>query len=411
MVLTHLFKTAAHGVARNKSRSFLTVLGIVIGITSIMMVMSLGEGAQNLILSQIQSMGAKTIAILPGREPSGPASAAQMMSDSLKLKDVDLLKNRSNLPFVKTVEPIIIGGGVASLGNETYQVGIFGSSQFIQDVWDMSLETGRFIDAYDVSNNAFSVVIGFRVKEELFGNEEAVGQKIKLKGQSFKVVGVLSKEGQGIINFDEAAVIPWSTAQQYVFGIKHFHRVIVEVDKETNIGATIKDIEETLRDSHGLSGKDKNDFYLVTQEGAKQQVETILNVFTLFLAAIAAISLVVGGVGIMNIMLVSVTERTREIGLRKSLGATGKDIMTQFLLEAVMLTALGGIIGILLGTGLSFVASFILSNYAGLDWAFTFPVSAALMGIGVSAIVGLIFGLYPARQASLKSPIEALRYE
>jgi putative ABC transport system permease protein len=411
MVLSHLFKTATHGVARNKSRSFLTILGIVIGITSIMMVMSLGEGAQNLILGQIQSMGAKTIAIIPGREPSGPMSAAQMMSDSLKIKDVNLLKNKSNLPFVKTVEPIIMGGGVASLGSETYQVGIFGSSQFIQEVWDMGLDSGRFIDAYDVANNAFSVVIGSKVKEELFGNDEAIGEKIKLKGHNFKVVGVLSREGQGIINFDEAAVIPWSTAQQYVFGIKHFHRVIVEVDKETNIGATIKDIEETLRESHGLSGEDKNDFYLVTQEGAKKQVETILNVFTLFLAAIAAISLVVGGVGIMNIMLVSVTERTREIGLRKSLGATGKDIMTQFLLEAVMLTALGGVIGIILGTSLSFATSIILSNYAGLDWAFSFPVSAALMGIGVSAVVGLVFGLYPARQASLKSPIEALRYE
>ncbi|KKQ82084.1 MAG: Efflux ABC transporter, permease protein, partial [Parcubacteria group bacterium GW2011_GWF2_38_76] len=296
MVFSHLVKTAAHGVARNKSRSFLTILGIVIGITSIMMVMSLGEGAQNLILGQIQSLGSKTIAILPGREPTGPASAAQMMSDSLKLKDVNLLKNKSNLPFAKAVEPIIVGGGTASLGNETYQVGIFGSSQFIQGIWDMTLDEGRFIDDYDVSNNLFSVVIGSRVKEELFGNENAIGQKIKLKGISFKVIGVLSKEGQGIINFDEAAVVPWTTAQQYVFGIKHFHRVIVEVNDESHINATVKDIEETLRNSHNISGDDKDDFYTVTQEGAKEQVETILNIFTLFLAAIAAISLVVGGV-------------------------------------------------------------------------------------------------------------------
>jgi len=411
MVFTHLTKTALNGILRNKVRSSLTILGVVIGITSIMMVMSLGEGAQNLILGQIQSMGAKTIVVEPGREPTGPASFAQMMGDSLTHKDLDALKNKFNVPYAVNIEPLNVSGGVASYRNETYQASIFGSSGLIQDMYDMKLQDGRFIDDYDIQNKSYVTVIGSKVKEELFGSDEAVGQKIKLKGINFKVIGVLSKKGQGFINFDEVIVVPWSVAQQYIFGIKYFHHIIIEADTEKNVNSTVRDVVATLRNSHDITDPDKDDFRVTTQEGAKEQVETILNIFTLFLAAIAAISLVVGGVGIMNIMLVSVTERTREIGLRKALGATGEDIMTQFLLEAVMLTALGGIIGIILGTGLSFVASFILSNYAGLEWAFSFPVTAALVGIGVSAAVGLVFGLYPARQASLKSPIEALRYE
>lgn len=411
MVLTHIIKTAAKGVTRNKSRSALTILGIVIGITSIMMVMSLGQGAQDLIVKQIQSIGSKSIIIHPGRQPTGPAAAAQMMSDSLKQKDLDALRNKANVPHASSVEPLNVGGGVASYANETYQLSIFASSGRIQKMYDMKLASGRFMDDEDVTNKTYVVVIGSKVKHELFGNEEAVGQKIKIKGISFKVIGVLSQKGQGFINFDEAAVIPWSTGQQYIFGIKHFHHIIVEADAEENVTDTVRDITATLRNSHDITDSTKDDFYVVTQEGAKEQVSTILNILTLFLAAVAAISLIVGGVGIMNIMLVSVTERTREIGLRKALGATEKDIMLQFLLEAIILTALGGIIGIILGTSLSFATALILSNYAGLDWAFAFPLSAALMGIGVSAAVGLVFGLYPARQASLKSPIEALRYE
>lgn len=411
MVFGYTVKTAIRGISTNRSRSALTILGIVIGITSIMMVMSLGDGAQELILSQIQSMGAKTIAIVPGRQPTGPASAAQTMSDSLKQKDLDLLKNKSNLPHAVSVEPINLGGGPASYRNETFQLSIFGSSEFIQKVWDMTLSSGRFIDDHDTKNKSYVVVIGSRVKEELFAGEEAVGQKIKIKGINFRVIGVLAKKGQGLINFDEVAVIPYSTAQQYVFGVKHFNRIIVEVDKEENLYATVRDIELTLRESHNITDPDKDDFYLVTQEGAMEQVSTIMNVLTLLLVAVAAISLVVGGVGIMNIMLVSVTERTREIGLRKALGATEKNIMLQFLTEAVILTGVGGIIGIALGASLSFSTAIFLSNYADLDWSFTFPLSASLLGIGVSTLVGLVFGLYPARQASLKSPIEALRYE
>ena len=206
-------------------------------------------------------------------------------------------------------------------------------------------------------------------------------------------------------------IVPYTTAQQYILGIKHFQHIIVEADSEANIAQTVEDIKITLRNSHNITDPEKDDFNVSSQADAMAMVSTIMNILTLFLAAVAAISLIVGGVGIMNIMLVSVTERTREIGLRKAIGATDKNILFQFLLESVVLTASGGIIGIILGASFSFLTSLTLSKFWNLNWAFVFPVQAALLGFGVSAFVGLIFGLYPARQASKKSPIEALRYE
>ncbi|HBM45630.1 TPA: hypothetical protein DDZ75_01500, partial [Patescibacteria group bacterium] len=271
MVFTHLTKTALNGILRNKVRSSLTILGVVIGITSIMMVMSLGEGAQNLILGQIQSMGAKTIVVEPGREPTGPASFAQMMGDSLTHKDLDALKNKFNVPYAVNIEPLNVSGGVASYRNETYQASIFGSSGLIQDMYDMKLQDGRFIDDYDIQNKSYVTVIGSKVKEELFGSDEAVGQKIKLKGINFKVIGVLSKKGQGFINFDEVIVVPWSVAQQYIFGIKYFHHIIIEADTEKNVNSTVRDVVATLRNSHDITDPDKDDFRVTTQEGAKEQ--------------------------------------------------------------------------------------------------------------------------------------------
>ena len=412
MEIRYTFKTAIRGLKTNRSRSALTILGIVIGITAIMMVMSLGQGAQNLILGQIQSMGAKVIEIRPGREPKGFSDILQMFGDSLKEKDLIALRKKENLPHAKTVQPLIFGGATAIFENESYNLNMYGVAEGFGKNYDVEVDEGRPIDDEDVKNRADVVVIGSKVKEELFGFSDAIGQKIKIKNRNFKVVGTLAKKGQvSIVNFDDVALVPWTTAQQYVFGIKHFQHILVEAESENLVDETVEDIKITLRNSHNITDPEKDDFSIGTQAKAMEQVGTIMNILTLFLAAVAAISLIVGGVGIMNIMLVSVTERTREIGLRKALGATDKNILFQFLLESVVLTALGGIIGIILGTSLSFLTSLALTKFANLNWAFTFPLQAALLGIGVSAFVGLIFGLYPARQASKKSPIEALRYE
>jgi putative ABC transport system permease protein len=256
------------------------------------------------------------------------------------------------------------------------------------------------------------VIIGSKIKDELFGNDDALGQKIKIKGKSFRVIGILSKKGQStFLNFDEATIIPYTTAQQYIFGIKHFNRLVVETDDEANVDQTVQDIKTTLRNSHNITDPDKDDFFIETQAQAIEMVGTIMNVLTMFLTAVAAISLLVGGVGIMNIMLVSVTERTKEIGLRKALGATENDILTQFIVEAIILTATGGIVGILLGTSLSFLISVVLTKALGVGWLFAFPVQAALLGIGVAAFVGFVFGIYPAMRAARLHPVDALRYE
>jgi len=412
MHIKYTAKTAFRGLATNKTRSFLTLLGIVIGITAIILVMSLGQGAQNLILNEVQSMGSKVIEIRPGREPKGFSDILQIFSDSLKEKDLIALRKRENLPHVKSVQPLVFGSTTAVFENEARNVSIYGVAEGFGKNYNITVDEGRPIDDDDVKNRADVAVIGSKVKEDLFGSSEALGQKIKIKNRNFKVIGTLAKKGQvSIVNFDDVALIPWTTAQQYIFGIKHFQHILVEVESEEFVDETVRDIKIVLRNSHNITDPEKDDFSIGTQASAMKQVNTIMNILTLFLVAVVAISLVVGGVGIMNIMLVSVTERTREIGLRKALGATSKNIMTQFLLEAIMLTASGGAIGISLGIIFSFVASLILGNYLGLNWQFIFPFQAMFLGLGVSTLIGLVFGIYPARKASLKSPIEALRYE
>jgi putative ABC transport system permease protein len=413
MLITQTFKSAVSGLATHKSRSLLTILGIVIGVGAIMIVMSLGEGAQNLILAEVQSIGSKTIAIVPGREPSGPTDVLSTFTDSLKERDMQLLQRTENVPHLSQIMPIVFGTEVTAYANQTYHPTILGVTPFFSDIYNIYPDPpGQIFSDDDVKGYSQVVVIGSKVKTELFGADDALGQKIKIKGRNFKVIGVLPQKGQlSFLNFDEIAIVPYTTAQQYIFGIKYFNRLVVQADSEENVPQTVYDITETLRNAHNITDPSKDDFFTQTQEQALQTVGNITSIITLFLAAVAAISLVVGGIGIMNIMLVSVTERTREIGLRKALGATNKNILSQFLIEAIILTALGGLIGIALGTGISFGASFLLTKFLNLAWLFSFPLNAALMGVGVSAAVGLLFGIYPAYQASKLNPTEALRYE
>src|SRR3989338_8321535 len=386
MILKHTVRTALIGLKTNKSRSALTILGIVIGVTAIIVIVSLGEGAQSLILGQIQGLGSRVIGVVPGRIPKSPTDIVATLSASLTTRDLAALERKENVPHAEYIIPVVFGSETISYEGRTYRPTIFGGNEMMADVYDSYPERGRNVTADEVHNSAAVVILGYNVADKLAPNSDLLNQRVKIKGKNFLVIGIRAKMGSvTLINFDEMAMMPYTTAQQYVFGIRYYNRFIVRADKD--------------------------DFSIQTQADALKTVGIVLTALTLFLAMVAAISLVVGGIGIMNIMLVSVTERTREIGLRKAIGATNRDILMQFLLEAVILTGVGGVIGILLGAGLSFAISLVIRNVFGLDWNFTFPLQAALLGIGVSSIIGLIFGLYPARTAAKKSPIEALRYE
>ncbi len=411
MTYKHTFTTAFTGLTTNRSRSALTILGIVIGITAIMLVVSLGAGAQELILGQVQGLGTNTIAVIPGREPSGPSDVAFLFSDSLKEKDVTALKNKANVPGLKSLMPTVFGAGSASYNSNTYQTSIFGATDLMVEIFDLHPQ-GEFFSADNVSSRSDVVVLGSKIAIKLFEDEMPLDKKIKIKGRNFKVIGVLPETGGGsLFNFDDMVLVPYTTAQDYITGKKSFNRLIIQAYTDKDVPVTAEDIKITLRDSHGITDPDKDDFTVQTQQDLANRLSTITNALTYFLVAVASIALFVGGVGIMNIMLVSVTERTREIGLRKALGATDKDILTQFLLEAVLLTAIGGLVGIILGASLAFIIAIALSKGLGVNWTFVFPWLGAFLGLSVSALIGLIFGGYPARQASKKSPIEALRYE
>jgi putative ABC transport system permease protein len=406
--------TALKGVSANRSRSLLTILGIVIGITAIMVMMSIGKGAENLILNEIGGLGAETIVIRPGREPMGPSDiGSTLFSDSLKNRDLDFLRRKENVPELIDIMPALVVPGPVSFEGETFGPDILGgSAEFFSKAFNVFTSEGVLFDENDIKANASVAVIGPEVKKELFGESNAVGENIKIKNRRFRVVGVLAEKGQvSFLNFDRIVIIPYSTAQLYLLGIDYFHEIILKTTSPDVVDRTVHDIEITMREAHGITDPEKDDFFVVTQQGIVEQIRVILGALTAFLSSVVAIALVVGGIGIMNIMLVSVTERTKEIGLRKAIGATNKNIMTQFLLEAIILTLVGGIIGIILGAILSLSAGIIISQVLSVEWEFVFPISAVLLGLGVASVVGLIFGLYPARKASQKDPIEALRYE
>ncbi len=414
MKLHHIFKTSIVGLKVNKTRSFLTILGIVIGISSIILIFSIGKGAESLILDQLGGMGAETIVIRPGQEPKGPSDVAEsLFQDSLKPKDVEALQRKENVPHLVEIAPAVIVPGTVAYRGETYKSFNFGwSAELMKDMFDADVESGILFGDREIRSKSSVAVIGANVKKELFPYEDPIGKNVKIKDKNFKVIGVLAPRGQvSVINIDDLVVVPYSTAREYLLGIDHYHEIIVRADSADNVDATVRDIKDTLRETHDIKDPSKDDFFVVTQQGMVSQIGIILSVLTIFLSAVVSIALVVGGVGVMNIMLVSVTERTKEIGLRKAIGATNRDILIQFLFESVILTILGGVVGILVGALLSFLTAVILTNFADLNWSFQFSLLPALLSIAVSAIVGLVFGIYPANKASHKSPIEALRYE
>ena len=296
---------------------------------------------------------------------------------------------------------------------EKFKAMVFGgSANFIVDILDITLASGALFTQEDIDQNARVAIIGDTIKEDVFGNGNALGEQIQIKDKKFRVVGVFEDTSNvGPLTINEMVLIPYTTAQTYITGNDYYNEVMIRADAPENVEKMAYDIVLTMRDAHDIGFGDDDDFNVQTQEDVIERIETIVNVFTAFLIAVVAISLVVGGIGIMNIMLVSVSERTKEIGLRKALGARSRDILRQFLTEAIILTGIGGVIGIMVGALISALAAVVLARTIADDWTFAFPIFGAVLGVGVSVVVGIIFGIYPAYQASMKSPIEALRYE
>lgn len=405
--------TAYRSLGANRVRSGLTVLGIVIGITAIMLIVSIGEGAQSLILGQIQGLGAETIVLRPGREPKGPTDLAQtLFADSIKQREIDVLSRKENVPDMVSIAPIVFVSENVSYGGEVIRPTIYGwSAEFMASMMKIKVAQGVLFDEADIKLTSAVAVIGSKVAEDLFPGEEPVGKSMRIRDTNFRVVAVLGEGGGGFFNVNNIIVVPHTTAMTYLAEQKHYSEVMIRVTSPEVVDRSVRDIEMTLRELHNITDPEKDDFYVETQQATIEQIGTILSVLTAFLSAVVAISLVVGGIGVMNVMLVSVTERTKEIGLRKALGATNTDILRQFLFEAVFLTLAGGTIGITLGIVFGYGASIALSQSLNVDWVFTFPWRAAGIGLLVAGGVGVVFGIYPARKASQKSPIEALRYE
>ncbi len=411
MQLRDTIKTAFAGLVVHKSRSVLTILGIVIGITSITIVMSVGEGAQSYILGEIHRFGPNNVFILPGKFPTGPTSGmGSLLNDSLKLEDIKDLELKNNVPQAVKVVPFVFGSVPVSFENELQRMMVMGSVPQSQEIFNLEVERGRYFDQFDLDSHARVAVIGSTIAEDYFGTVDPLRHKLKIKGFNFEVVGVLASKGQGsFINYNKSVLTPYTSIQTDVLGIKYFQRVAVEAESEEAIPAVIEDVKRVLRDNHDISDPDKDDFTIQTQKDIAQSVGTITGILTVLLASVAAISLIVGGVGIMNIMFVSVTERTREIGLRKALGATNRNILTQFLVEAAVLTISGGIVGIAAGVVLTYGATVAVQRFAEINFPFSFSVNGMILGIVVSTGIGLIFGIFPARHAARKQPVEALR--
>lgn len=406
-------KTAYEGVAMHRSRSLLTILGIVIGITSIILILAIGASAQELVVREVQSFGPKNVFVLPGKQPKGFSGfTGSIMNDSLQMEDVTALRRKENVPDAATVMPYMEGSVTATHGSQLFAGPLLGGEKDIFRLFQLELAEGNIFSDEDVAQQAGVVVIGSRVAEKLFDTEEALGKLTKIKGKNYRVIGILKKKGQGAAaTYDDAFVMPYTTAQQYVMGVRYISHIVVEARTEDVINVMVRDIRTTMRESHDIKDVAKDDFYTMTMDDAAAILTAITDILTILLTAIAAISLIVGGVGIMNIMFVSVTERTKEIGLRKAVGATDQDILRQFLFEALILTMTGALIGTLIGWGGGILLTVVIGAVYEIDFSFFFPFQGALIGAIVAMTIGFIFGIFPARQAARKSPMEALRAE
>ena len=405
MNLSESFLTALDSLLANKLRSVLTMLGVIIGVAAVIALMSIGNGVNASITGEIQSIGTNLISVSTDFDNSGGYQA-------LSLSDVAALSDPFNAPAVSAVSAVVQGSQEVVYGGNTSRVSVSGVTPNYFTVNNVDkLMGGDVFTQQDYDTQGRVVVLGYTVAEDLFEEEYAVGNSVRIGGVSYEVIGVMEKSGSNFSQTDTAVFLPLTTAQSRLFtertrtGEKAVSGIIAQAASEDQTDAAIDQITETLRDQHGITYANEDDFSIFSQSDLLDTFDVITGTLTAFLGAIAGISLVVGGIGIMNIMLVSVTERTREIGIRKAVGALKRDILVQFLMESILLSVVGGLLGVTLGWLMATVAGQLIDLETVVDGG------TVLLATGFAASVGLVFGIYPAWRAASLRPIEALRYE
>lgn len=401
MLLWVIIKVSLRSLLANKLRSFLAMLGIIIGVSSVITMLAVGAGAQKQVLGQISAMGTDLLVIRPGQRGMGGVSTGTQQT--LKIEDAEALLE---VKSVRSVAPVVGGNIQVKYMNKNARTTLLGTSLTYFSMRNFEVEKGRPFNDEEAESLSRVLIIGATTAENLFGSEDAINQTIKVNGVNFTVVGVLKAKGdQGFFNPDDQAIMPYKTAMKQLLGIDYLREVDIQADEGADLSKLQKTITTIIRKRHRIQEEDPDDFNIRNQAEALETASNISNIFTLLLGGIAGISLLVGGIGIMNIMLVTVTERTKEIGIRKAIGAKEKDILRQFLIEAIVMTSSGGFIGILIGIGLSNLITLIVK----------FPtivsLSSIIISVSFSIVVGVFFGYYPAQRAAKLDPIEALRYE
>ncbi len=406
MLASDLFAEIHMAITSNKVRTGLTILGIVIGIASVIIMIAIGTGSQVAIKESIQSIGSNLLTVQPGQQQSfGGGARGNSSVKTLTMEDVEAIEN--NVENITAIAPVSSGNErIIANGNNT-QSTVNGITEEYFTVNNVIIEDGSSLSESHQKSRSRVAVIGPDLKEDLFGlDSNVIGEKIRIGSSDFTIIGITeSKGGTGFSSSDDTVFIPLSTYQQYFLGDDYLSSINVSISEQEFMTAAEEDITETLLASHGIADVADADFNIRNQADIIEMTSSITGTMTILLGAVAGISLVVGGIGIMNMMLTTVTERTREIGLRKSIGANQKDISQQFLLESIVLTFIGGIVGIILGVTISIVL-----NNTGIV-ATQISTSSISLSFGVSAIIGIVFGYYPARRASKLNPIDALRYE
>lgn len=399
------FFLALRALQRNKMRSILTMLGIVIGVGAVVAMVGIGNGAKAQVEAQIATLGQNVILIFPNSYSSGGVQSGMGGAGTLKLEDARAIADE--VDDVLAVSPGTRVSSQLSYGNQNWSTSVIGESAEYFEIRQWELVAGSGFGEQDVRSSAKVAVLGATVARQLFGEEDPIGQIMRVRNVPFQIVGVLKPKGTSVMGSDQDDVViaPYTTVMKRLNGSTNLRMISVQCSSEDRTDEVVRSITELLRQRHRIGPDRESDFIVRSQQEIAEMATATSKVLRLLLGAIASVSLIVGGIGIMNIMLVSVTERTREIGIRIALGAHGSDILSQFLIEAVTLSSLGGVLGILLGLG----SSRMLSNLAG--WPTLTSVDAIVFAFLFSAAVGVFFGLYPAKKAAVLDPIDALRYE